>query len=149
VKLRPKEQLMIYKTSNETKIVTPTPGKEREKEKETVLKKTTIKEVVIKPNVRTELSTSWKDSKWIISDEPLALFVGNLTRRYNVNISFASEELKEYNFSGVFENETIEQILTALSLAAPINYKLNKNNVMLSLNEKDKDKFKKILKNQK
>ena len=149
VRLRPKEQLVIYKASNESKIITPTQSKEQEKSLETALAKTAIKEVVIKPNVQTELSTSWKDPKWIISNEPLESFAGNLERRYNVHIHFASDELKEYNFSGSFENETIEQILTALSLAAPVNHKFDKNNVVLSLNEKDKDKFKKILKTKK
>ena len=149
VKLKPREQLVIHKDLKESKIVTPLQGKELEKNKEIATTKTVIKEVIIKPNVKTELSTSWKDSKWIISDEPLALFAENLERRYNVFISFTSEELKEYKFSGSFENETIEQIVTALSLAAPVNYKFNKNNIVLSMNEKDKYKFKKLLKSKK
>lgn len=149
VKLRPKEQLVIYKVPNESKIATPSQGSDKKHIREIEVKKTVIKEVTIKPNVKTELLTSWKDPKWIISDEPLATFADNLERRYNVNISFASEELKEYNFSGIFENETIEQILTAMSLAAPVNYLFDKNNVVLSLNKKDQEKFKKILKNKK
>ena len=147
VKLRPKEQLVIHKSSKETKIVTPTTTQKQEKVQAAALAKTAISEVVIKPNVKTELSTSWKDSKWIISEEPLALFAANLERRYNIHIRFASEELKRYNFSGIFENETIEQILTALSLAAPVNYKFDKNHVVLSLNQKDEGKFSKVLKN--
>lgn len=108
-----------------------------------------VKEVVIKSNVKTELASSWKDSKWIISDEPMALFAENLERRYNLRISFNSEELKEYHFSGTFENETVDQILTALSLAAPVNYRFDKNHVVLTLNQKDKEKFSKVLKTKK
>lgn len=146
INLKPKEQMVIQKTELSTPTATSTPDHVQETAQETVLPQTSIKEVIITSNVRTELSTSWKDKKWIISDEPLALFAENLERRYNLRIHFTSEELKEYNFSGTFENETVEQILTALSLAAPINYKLDKNNVVLSLNQKDKDKFIKILK---
>ncbi|MDR1172126.1 MAG: FecR domain-containing protein [Bacteroidales bacterium] len=148
IKLKPKEQLVIQKNVKIQKAATPGhAGHAREKVQEAVLQAASINDVIIRPNVKTELSTSWKDSKWVINDEPLALFAENLERRYNLHIDFISEELKDYNFSGTFENETVEQILTALSLAAPVNYKFNKNNVELSLNQKDKDKFMKILKN--
>ena len=144
VRLKPKEQLVIHKT--EKAIKTGKPDQTPEKVQKTDTPELAINEVVVKPNVNTVLSTSWKDPKWIIRDEPLALFAENLERRYNLQIHFASEELKEYNFSGTFENETVEQILTALSLAAPVNYKFNKNHVELSMNYKDKAKFTKILK---
>jgi ferric-dicitrate binding protein FerR (iron transport regulator) len=143
IRLSPKEQIVVYKT------VKPVSGKGHIKVREPALAETLIKDVVIKSSVQTELSTSWKDSKWIINDEPLSVFAGNLERRYNIHIRFSSEELKEYNFSGIIENETIEQILNALSLAAPVKYKVNKNNVVLSLNAADKAKFSKILKNNK
>jgi ferric-dicitrate binding protein FerR (iron transport regulator) len=147
VQLKPKEQLVIQKTTKEIKASSPTTSSQS---KETVKKITSsepaIKDVILASNVETELSTSWKDRKWIIRDEPLALFVENLERRYNLRITFASEELKDYNFSGTFENETVEQILYALSLAAPVHYKFDKNNVVLNLNRENKDKFSKILK---
>jgi len=153
VQLKPKEQLVIQKTLNNAIIAKSAPDPVQKIVQKTVqktaIRQSDIKQVIITPNVKTELSTSWKDSKWIIRDEPLGLFAGSLERRYNLHIQFASEELYEYNFSGTFENETVEQMLTALSLAAPINYKLDKNHVVLSLNQKDKEKFNKILKSKK
>lgn len=144
-KLKPKEQLVIQKVSAEN-----APAVEKRPQQtasRTAPSVPAIKEMVIKPDVKTELSTSWKDDKWIIDDEPLSLFVTDMERRYNLNIHFASEELKEYKFTGTFENETVEQILTAISFAAPVSYRFNKNNVVLSLNTRDKDKFSKVLKN--
>jgi ferric-dicitrate binding protein FerR (iron transport regulator) len=149
VQLKPKEQLVIRKTSKTIEAEMPAPVRVQETIQATVPPEPVFEEMIIKPNVITELSTSWKDRHWIIRDEPLALFAENLERRYNLRISFASEELKRYNFSGTFENETVEQILTALSLAAPVNYKFDKNNVVLSLNLKDRDKFDKVLKSNK
>ena len=146
VKLRPKEQMVIQKNRVVDTTTPPATDHVQETVQETALPLISIKEVIITTNVQTELSTSWKDKKWIINDEPLAFFAENLERRYNLRVHFASEEIKEYNFSGTFENETAEQILNALSLAAPIKYKLDKNDVVLSLNQKDKDKFIKILK---
>jgi ferric-dicitrate binding protein FerR (iron transport regulator) len=148
VKLKPKEQLVIQKALT-AKEQEATKQHTRDNPKQHVSTQPIIQEVIIKPNVKTELSTSWKDNKWIINDEPLVLFASNLERRYNLRIRFASEELKDYKFSGIFEDETVEQILTALSLAAPVNYTFNKNNVILSLNQKDKDKFDKMLRKNK
>jgi len=106
-----------------------------------------VEEVIIRSNVKTELSTSWKDERWIIDNQHLNLFVADLERRYNLDIIFASDELKEYKFTGTIENQTAEQIFKAISLAAPVNYKFDKNKVVLSLNEIDKNKFTRILKN--
>jgi len=95
----------------------------------------------VSSNVQTELATSWKDAQWIIADMSLELLATDMERRYNLNIRFDSDELKRYKFTGIFENETVEQILTALSMAAPVNYQMNKNNVTLILNKTAKEKF--------
>ena len=148
VKLQPKEQLVVQKTDEATEqpvVATTTPAQTQETDLQTNMQAPAFKEMTIIPNVNTALSTSWKDKKWIISDEPLDRFAENLERRYNISIRFDSEELKNYKFSGTFENETVEQILFALSLAAPVNYRFDKNTVTLSLNVRNMDKFNKIL----
>ena len=149
ISLKPKEQLIIQKQKPhgedeaEDKKTASLIQLQEENDKENP----TLEEVIIRSNVKTELSTSWKDDKWIIDNQHLNLFVADLERRYNLDIIFASDELKEYKFSGTIENQTAEQIFTALSLAAPVNYKFDKNKVVLSLNEFNKNKFTRILKN--
>ncbi len=144
VKLKPNEQLVIQKSQEEHD---QTKDHQRQTAAQSVQSQLpAIKEITVFPNVKTILSTSWKDEKWIIDDEPLPTFVTDLERRYNLNIRFTSKELENYKFSGTIENETVEQILTALTIAAPVEYSFNKNNVLLSLNKKNKDKFDKVLK---
>ena len=104
-----------------------------------------IKEIIVSPNIKTELATSWKDTYWVIADKPLWMLATDLERRYNLKIRFNSEELKNYKFTGTFENETVEQILKALSLTAPVQYYFDKNNVVLSLNQATKEKFNKMI----
>lgn len=108
--------------------------------------KVDLKSGHVVPNVKTELATSWKDAQWIVADEPLSSFATQLERRYNLKIHFDTEEVKNYKITGIFENETVEQILKVLSLGAPVNYQLNKNQVILSLNRSNKDKFQRIKK---
>ncbi len=148
VKLKPKEQLVIRKSPQDHNQASKRTQVTGQPLSVATIPAPAIKEIIVHPNIKTELATSWKDTKWIIADEPLSTFVTDLERRYNLKIHFNSGELKNYKFTGIIENETVEQILTALSMAAPVNYHFNKNNVILSLNKTTKEKFNRMLINQ-
>ena len=85
----------------------------------------------IMSNIDPHITTSWKDENWIIEKEHLKDFAVKLERRYNVKIFFAEESIKDYVFSGVIKNETLEQVLKAIYLTAPIEYKINEDKVTL------------------
>jgi len=85
----------------------------------------------IENDVKTELSTSWKDKRWIIEREELGSFAVEIGRRYNVNINFATENLKHFVFSGALENESLEQVLQIIRYTSPISYSINKKEVTL------------------
>lgn len=87
-------------------------------------------------NIDPKVCTSWKDEKWIIEQERLDNFAVMLQRRYNVKIIFANEELKEYIFSGIIKNETLEQVLDAIYLTAPIEYKVDSNTIVFQSNKR-------------
>jgi ferric-dicitrate binding protein FerR (iron transport regulator) len=89
---------------------------------------------IVTKNVTTELYTSWKDSRWLIRQESLESLAVKLERRYNVHISFADESLKNFSFSGTLLDETLEQVLEAIKLSAPVNYTIRKHTVRLSAN---------------
>lgn len=92
-------------------------------------------EIKIIKNVNTELFTSWKEERWIIENESLENLAPMLERRYNVKIVFKDADLKKFKFTGSIQNETIEQIVNALGLTAPVNYTINKDTVVLTLNK--------------
>ena len=135
VRLKPQEQLIVQKVQPAPVVI---PIQDTVTDEPAIPE---IKDIHIYENVKTELSTSWKDNKWIIDDLPLSAFTNDLERRYNLVITFESEELKNYKFTGIIEEETAEQIFNAMTIAAPIQYTLNKNHVVLSINKKNKDKF--------
>lgn len=101
--------------------------------------------VAILTEVKTVLYTSWKDRRWIIEGEQLGVLSPLLERRFNVKIEFENEELKQYKFSGTIEDETINQILDALKLTAPVDYRINRNSIILTMDKTSKDKFGKIM----
>lgn len=99
---------------------------------------------IIERHVNTELYTSWKDKRWIIEGETLDKLAPVLERKYNVKIGFRDEILKKYSFTGTIEKETLEQIMNAIKLTAPIDYTLVKDSVILSADRSAQDQFKNI-----
>ncbi|MBN2213142.1 MAG: FecR family protein [Bacteroidales bacterium] len=92
-------------------------------------------------NVKTVLYTSWKDKRWIIEGESLDNLAVMLERRYNVTIHLKAPELNTYSFSGILENETLEQVFQILRLTVPISYRIEKGMVEISLDKELKKKY--------
>lgn len=142
VLLKPNDKLIYHKETNETEKYTES-AEDKVKPEEN--RSTKLKDVNILSNVRTELYTSWKDSRWIIDREPLSTLAPMLERRFNLKIIFDDEQLKKYKFTGTIENETVDQILNALRFTAPINYQINKDTIRLILDLKSREEFKRIM----
>lgn len=88
------------------------------------------------PNVHSQVYTSWKDSQWIIERESLKELAIKIERRYNVQIRFDDPELEGLIFSGKLKDESLEQVLQAISAAAPIDFSINRKNIVLYHNHK-------------
>ena len=102
--------------------------------------------IVIENNIKPELFTSWKDNLWIIEKQNLGNLSKDFERRYNVQIIFSSEDIKNYRFSGSIQNEPIEQVMKILRRTIPLKYSFDRN--VISIDE-DKTLAKEfILKNQ-
>lgn len=96
-------------------------------------------------NVRTELYTSWKDSRWIIEREPFKTLVPKLERRYNIVILFQDPAIRDINFTGTVENESIDQLLDAIRFTAPVDCSMIKDTVRLYLDADAYEKFKNLV----
>ena len=80
--------------------------------------------------VDTKLTTSWKDSRWIFKSEKLVKLAPILERRYDITVTFRDSVLRSYKFTGTLKEESLEQVLNAMCLAAPIRYEINHNQVL-------------------
>lgn len=76
--------------------------------------------------------TSWKDGTLFINSETLELLAVKLERKYDMKIHFENENLKKLKFTGSLQNETIEQVIEAIGIAAHINYKIDEREIWLS-----------------
>jgi len=134
--LKPSEMVTYYKQDKMSMI------SDKKTTKEKPVKETDKDDKLeMIPNIKTELVTSWKDETWIIESEPLGKLAPVLERRFNMEITFESDEIMNYKFNGRIQNETIEQILTAIELSAPIQYRFEKNRIILSANKMRKERY--------
>ena len=95
------------------------PASEREKRSK--------EKLIVEKDVKTGLVAAWKDNKMIFEDETFESIAVRLQRRYGAEIRFADVEVKDYRYSGIFEEISIEQALIALQFASYFNFEINKN----------------------
>ncbi|WP_303299074.1 DUF4974 domain-containing protein [Phocaeicola coprophilus] len=50
---------------------------------------------------------------------------------YNMEIKFDSDEIKEYNFSGVIKNNSLINVLEIISLTSPVVYEVVNDSIIL------------------
>jgi ferric-dicitrate binding protein FerR (iron transport regulator) len=77
------------------------------------------------------VETSWVNNKLIFQDEAFGKLAEELGRKYDVSIEFKNDEIKNYRFTGIFENESITQALDALRLTEKFNYKMNGTTIII------------------
>lgn len=133
IKLLPRQQLTIFKETISADSTNDDPFSHTETTPR-------IKKVEIKSDVQTQNFTSWKDENWIIANEKLGQLAVKLERRYNVKFHFENELVRNYRYSGTLKDETLDQVIAAIKITTPVNYKISGKNVTISYN---KDFFKK------
>lgn len=98
-------------------------------------------------NINTDLYTSWRGKRWIFEREAMLDFAKKIERRYDVKISFADPRVEHYRITGSIEQQTLGELLKALRLTIPLDYRIQENEVVLSINEKLKQEYESLLKN--
>jgi transmembrane sensor len=74
--------------------------------------------------VKTDSYAAWTEGKIVFDDERLDQIALKLERWFNVEISFADPNLKSRRFTGtILKNKPVDQIMQALELLSPIQFK--------------------------
>jgi ferric-dicitrate binding protein FerR (iron transport regulator) len=131
VLLEPNQRVVYYRKTNTMKTAqaasetdkVPVPTTPEPKEQKTTY--------LISKGIDTKEYTSWKDGTIFISSETLSELAVKLERKYNVKIHFGSEALKNLRFTGSLENETVEQVIHAIGIAANIEYEIEDRDIWL------------------
>lgn len=73
----------------------------------------------------------WIRKRLDIDNLPLATIAQKLQDWYGIEIIIADEEVKNYRYSGVFENETILKTLEALQLSYPFKFTVKEDKIII------------------
>ncbi len=90
-----------------------------------------INKLLYNPEDSTVAETMWTDNKLVIRDESFDEIALRMERWYNVEMEIKDPQLRLKRFSGVFENETIEQALEALQITVPFRYEQKGNTIII------------------
>lgn len=129
--LKPNQKLVLYKSTMSAEITEIAEEEIRTTEKAAVPTSGQPKKPGLYLNYETELATSWKDGKLIFKGESLGILASRLEKWYDVNIQIADSGLYLKSYTGIFENETVEQAMEALCLASDLNFTIDKNNIVI------------------
>ncbi len=128
-----------------TKKHISTESEAKQPEKTETADSETKPKLAIEKEVKPEPIISWKEKRWIINNEKLGDLAVKLERRYDVNFIFDNELLKDYSFGGTLEDETLEQIMDAISFSSPIKYIIDNKIVYVMADGQKMERFKNLL----
>jgi len=126
--LKPNEKLVFRKGKDDELPLQKTESKDSLKESNTGQDISISTLSPSKPDSLKE-ETSWLYNRLVIDGDDFDNLAAKLERWYGVKIEIYSVGLKKYHFNGIFENETLEQALTALQLTVKFKYEI-KNDVV-------------------
>lgn len=75
------------------------------------------------------VETAWVYNKLVFDGEDFREISDEMERWFNVKISFNDSTVAGYRFHARFENENINDVLSALRLSLPFTFKINNNEV--------------------
>lgn len=135
--LQPNQRLVMYKKSNNPNPV----DSKRKKTQNRDIHSKPVERLIISKGINPQEFVSWRNGTLTISNESMEEFAKKIERRFNVNIIFNNEEIKKLTYSGIITNETLEQVMLAIQLASPVDYKIDKGIVILSMNSQVDNKY--------
>ena len=91
----------------------------------------TIANVHFEDKDSSALETLWIKNKLVFDAESLEQVAQKIERWYDAKVIINNEELKHMEYSGIFDNESVEQVIEALHITGNFNYKITKNVVTI------------------
>lgn len=130
VMLEPNQRVVYYKPAKSIKKSTTEVDAENVEVESEVAPRQKLTYLISK-GIEAEQFTSWKDGTLLISSETLKELAVKLERKYDVKIHFKNSDIMNYKFTGMLENETIEQVIEAIGMAANIDYDIDEREIWI------------------
>jgi len=134
-----KDQKIILKPNEKISIANDEPNAEKKQTKiiATKIDPVRIPQIVVKElkpnptynNIIGEIA--WTQNKLYFEDETLEGIALRMERWFGKKVTIANESLKNVHYTGNFENETMEEVLSYLKLSKSFNFRIGNDNVVI------------------
>lgn len=128
--LEPNQKVIYYKNPGSYKEILV--DDENVAQKPILPLKSIESQIKLNDKVKPEQDIAWKNNRWYFENESFQSLAVKLERRFRVNIHFLNDEIKEYPFSGKFDDIIIERMLVALQFASPFYYTITDKDIYIS-----------------
>jgi len=133
-----KDQKIILKPNEKISISNEEPKTEKKPEKITSVKADPVRipqfEVNdLKPNPTYNIigEIAWTQNKLFFEDEIFEDIVLRMEKWFGKKVTIANESLKNVRYTGNFENETMEEVLSYLKLSRSFSFRIGNDNVVI------------------
>jgi transmembrane sensor len=87
---------------------------------------------LVSKGINPALYTLWINDRLQIKGETLEDLAVMLERKYDVTIKFDDNSLRDLRFTGIIENETVEQILELIKISSNVDYRIDGRQIWLA-----------------
>ncbi len=127
--LKPNEKISIANEepkaeSRQNKIILP-------KTNTTPVPQIVLKELKPNPTYNIIGEIAWTQNKLYFEDETFENIGLRMERWFGKKVTIANESLKNIHYTGNFENETMEEVLSYLKISKSFNFRLGNDNVVI------------------
>ena len=75
-------------------------------------------------NIDASKYTAWKEGKIIFRGDSMNEVARRIERWYNIEVELVDKELESFVIRGIFQDDSLEEVLHFLSMTSPIKYKI-------------------------
>ncbi|MBD1424018.1 FecR family protein [Sphingobacterium arenae] len=125
ITLRPREKLTVNKDQTKgtiTSLLSGDTGSKIRLENVTTLSK----------GDSIVAETAWLQNKIVFDNTSFSEIAGVLERRFDIKVKFKNEKYKLYYYTGIFQQESLREILDLMKITKPFNYEINKKVVTIN-----------------
>lgn len=77
-----------------------------------------------------EKYSAWTEGKLVFRGDPMDEVVRRIERWYNIEINLADKDLEKYSFRGIFQDDSLEDVLKFLAMTSPIRFEITPGKLM-------------------
>lgn len=91
----------------------------------------TTNSTTINKTIKAEFANAWTRGEFSLNKTSLEDIVKELSRMYNIEIKFKSDEIKKLHFTGIIKNNSLINVLEIISLTSPVTFEIKTDSIIL------------------